>query len=209
MLDQKLKSLFGDRTAPDGSLARDNFEQWFGLSAVKDSCGAPLVVYHGTSADFHEFSQSKAKDKEGRARSMGWGAGKFYFATTGQAASSSAEFAQMTGRGKAPNVMPVFLSIQKPMAAHEYMTRVQAQQDLGKARDHALRAVDKAILAEGFDGIIDEPSGGYAVFNSNQVKSALGNSGAFDRCSSSVTDSQVVFDAPDGHGDAQRSRQRS
>lgn len=41
------RELFGDKRAPDGSLARDNFASWFGKSAVVDA-GRPLVVFHGS-----------------------------------------------------------------------------------------------------------------------------------------------------------------
>lgn len=32
-----------------------NFKEWFGDSKVVDENGEPLVVYHGTGADFNEF----------------------------------------------------------------------------------------------------------------------------------------------------------
>ena len=36
-----------------------NFWRWFGESRVTDEQGRPLVVYHGTNADFNEFYSSK------------------------------------------------------------------------------------------------------------------------------------------------------
>lgn len=53
-MNQILK-LFGDRLAPNGSLVADNFASWFGGSRILDAFGAPLVVYHGTKADFSAF----------------------------------------------------------------------------------------------------------------------------------------------------------
>lgn len=156
------------------------FKNWFGNSKVVDDQGKPKVMYHGTAADFSEFAKPKAQDKDGRRMGMGWGKGKFYFADSGQAASSAAEFAQMTGRGKQQNVMPVYLKIDKPIMAEDYMARVQAEIEKGKTRDQAISVVDKAIRKEGFDGIIDEKSGGHAVFEPTQIKSAIGNRGTFD-----------------------------
>jgi len=38
----------------------ENFKNWFGDSKVVDDQGEPLVVYHGTSADFTEFKPTKS-----------------------------------------------------------------------------------------------------------------------------------------------------
>lgn len=150
------------------------------VSKVVDADGRPLVVYHGTASDFSEFKKAKAQDKDGRRLGMGWGKGKFYFASTGQAASSSAEYARMTGRGSQPNVMPSYLSMKKPIAAASYMELVGEEVAGGKDRDAAIAAVDKRLRKEGFDGIIDVESEGYAVFEPGQIKSAIGNNGDFD-----------------------------
>lgn len=156
------------------------FKRWFGDSKAVDAEGQPRRMYHGTAADFDSFALSKAKDRDGRRMGLGWGKGKFYFAETGEAASSAASFAQATGRGNQQNVMPVYLSVQKPMAATEYMAMVQAEIDKGKSRDQAIAAVDRVIKREGYDGIIDGESGGIAVFRPEQIKSAIGNAGTFD-----------------------------
>lgn len=156
------------------------FRNWFGDSKVVDADGKPLVVYHGTAADFDAFSKPKATDKDGRRLGMGWGKGKFYFASSGAAASSAASFAAATGRGTAQNVMPVYLSMKNPIAAAEFMVRVEAQMAAGKGRDQAIAAVDKAVRKEGYDGILDAETGGMAVFEPEQIKSATGNNGQFD-----------------------------
>lgn len=72
------------------------FNKWFGNSKVVDENGKPLVVYHGTKADFDTFRPSK----DG---ALGQG---IYFA-------SSEEYAQGVGK----NVMPVYLSIKNPYIA--------------------------------------------------------------------------------------------
>lgn len=156
------------------------FNKWFGSSKMVDAQGKPLIVYHGTASDFDAFSKPKAQDRDGRRMGMGWGKGKFYFAETGEAASSAAQFAEMTGRGRQKNVMPVYLSVKKPMAADEYMSMVHDRVLAGAARDSAIAEVDKMIRRDGYDGIIDADSGGIAVFEPEQIKSAIGNTGAFD-----------------------------
>lgn len=46
------------------------FQRWFGDSKVVDADGKPLVVYHGTNADFNEHGQRKTW------LLTGWGEGK-------------------------------------------------------------------------------------------------------------------------------------
>ena len=79
------------------------FAKWFGKSKVVDSDGKPLVVYHGTKADFGEF------DPDFKISSNG-----FWFGS----AEMAGTFA-LAKRGFAPtegaNVMPVYLSIQNPL----------------------------------------------------------------------------------------------
>jgi hypothetical protein len=155
------------------------FRNWFGDSKVVDEKGQPLVVYHGTASTFDTFSKQKAQDKEGRRLGMGWGAGKFYFASSGEAASSAAQFAEMTGRGKQPQVMPVYLSMRKPIDAGSYLARVAARVAKGATRDAAIAQTDREVRKEGYDGIVDHVSGGIAVFDPTQIKS-VNNRGTYD-----------------------------
>lgn len=67
------------------------FEQWFGESKVVDSNGNPLIVYHGTEADFSEFK----KEYQGNNTQFGGG---FFFTSKPDVASNF---------GK--TVMPVYL----------------------------------------------------------------------------------------------------
>ena len=149
---------------------------------VDPQTGEPLVVYHGTASDFSEFQKKQATDKEGRRLSMGWGSQKFYFATYPGAASSAAEWAAVSKDrpGNAANVMPVYLRIENPISGAEYASQLSAVVGEGMGRDAAIKALDKRLMAEGYDGIVDEDSGGIAVFDGKQVKSAIGNNGNFD-----------------------------
>jgi hypothetical protein len=167
-----------------------NFWRWFGDSKVVDAQGRPLVVYHGTAADFTEFSKPKSNDKNGRKLGMGWGKAKFYFADSGEAASSSAQFAEMTGRGNQQNVMPVYLAMKKPIDANRFMDMVSAAQATGKDRDAAIAQVERQIKGGGVDGITDPGTGGMAVFANTQVKSAIGNNGQFNPADGNILRSQ-------------------
>lgn len=156
------------------------FKRWFGESKFVDEEGKPKVAYHGTVKDFDAFEVRKAQDKMGRKMGLGWGKGKFYFADNPYGASGAASGAEVQGRGTAQNVMPVYLRMEKPITAAEYMKRVGAAQETGLSRDAAIARVDREVKREGYDGIIDENSGGNAVFEPTQIKSAIGNRGTFD-----------------------------
>lgn len=75
------------------------FRRWFGNSKVVDADGQPLVVYHGTGGDFDVFSTN--------------GRGKTY--DTGAFFTSNPLVADTYATGDAPNVMPVYLSLQSPV----------------------------------------------------------------------------------------------
>jgi hypothetical protein len=77
--------------------ATANFKRWFGDSKVVDEKGEPLVVYHGTGADIDAFR----------------GRGRFYFAEKPEYAASFA--GKYFDEYKRPNIMPVYLSVQKPL----------------------------------------------------------------------------------------------
>ena len=115
---EALNDLVGQESETKFSIAprtdSKEFKKWFGDSKVVNEDGSPMVVYHGTGAQFTEFKKERATDKEGRKMAMGWGKDKFYFTPHDLAAKSSSEYAVMTGRGKTPQVMPVYLKLEKP-----------------------------------------------------------------------------------------------
>jgi hypothetical protein len=82
-----------------------NFWAWFKGSKVVDSQRRPLVMYHGTGAEFSQFGYEHADTGVG-AYGMG-----FYFASMPETASGYAS-------GNVPNVMPVYLNIKKPMPSN-------------------------------------------------------------------------------------------
>ena len=77
------------------------FKEWFGKSKVVDEAGKPLVVYHGSTADFTEFSY-KFANRNGQADGRG-----FYF-------TDNRSFAEGY-QNKDGKLFEVYLSIQKPL----------------------------------------------------------------------------------------------
>lgn len=152
------------------------FKGWFGDSKVVDAQGRPLVVYHGTDADFSEFE---------RTEDIG-----FHFGDH-DAANARAALADEEGGGG--NVRPVYLRISNPLRLPDLHTwgPVEVAAALRQAGVLATRQADSfaeyndremvrdALTAKGYDGIVyrneTEGSGdSYIVFEPGQIKSAIG-----------------------------------
>ena len=132
------------------------FQRWFGKSKVVDEEGKPLVVYHGTDAEFNVFDMSK-----GRANMDIQGA---FFSPY-----------ELDAQGYGENVKAYYLSIQNPAdegTAYKALNRFKGQNNAGiKAREY--------LQKQGYDGVYngyDE----YIAFEPTQIKSAKNNVGTFD-----------------------------
>lgn len=82
-VDGKKRTVYnsnGDRIAKSAE-ALTNFWRWFGDSVIKDKQGRPLVVYHGTKAQFDTFAKIQVAEN-------GWG---YYFTTDPTEARSYGE----------------------------------------------------------------------------------------------------------------------
>ncbi len=214
-----------------------NFWRWFGDSRVVDAEGKPLVVYHGTNAEFTEFDFGRI-GQQGRAEGAG-----FYFTTNRDVAS-----------GYGPP-MEVYLAVQKPLAyaakgfkpavLQKLVKRVAEREaeaegteigdgflsNFGDVYSDGLTSVTKeaarliaadetaldqlsgvvgsgvnpehvnraAIEVTGFDGVVADGfsnAGGdvdnriFVAFTPTQIKSATGNTGAFDPQNPSILNQQ-------------------
>ena len=141
------------------------FKRWFGDSKVVDAQGKPLVVYHGTrpGGDINVF--------ESRGPTDG-----VYFTPDTKYAQSFTEnvFEDTTERGA---IYPVYLNIQNP-----YIVRTEFGTE--KADDFLYRGLNRIELKkQGFDGAmlyLDGELDQVIAFEPTQIKSAIGNTGAFD-----------------------------
>ncbi len=145
-------------------------------SKVIDENGEPLVVYHGTDADFSQFNISHFGKND-----SGWYGKGFYFTPDKDwtFAEDSAE-----RNGGAPNVMPVYLNVKKPV--YGYANAEQGSNLVGSAAER------------GMDGVIVRYDPGHSqeyeiaeivVTRPTQIKSALGNRGTFDGNEGDITKS--------------------
>jgi hypothetical protein len=156
------------------------FKSWFGDSKVVDENGEPLIVYHATNADFTEFDTN-----------LGSGvAGKGTYVTSIKPSNDN----------YGNYVMPLFVSIRNPI---DFSSGDKAIND--KAEDlgleglfelSSLAQIDKwsgelkqKLQQEGHDGAELKGDGNaryFVAYNSNQIKSAIGNTGSFSQQSNKV-----------------------
>lgn len=131
-------------------------------SKIVDEDGRPLVVYHGTDADFNVFDRSKGRstmDIQGSFFSP-W---------------------ELDAEGYGGNVRAYFLNIKNPApegVAYRALNRFTGQNNAGvKAREY--------LESLGYDGV-NNSGEEFIAFSPEQIKLAEGNRGTFDRMNSDV-----------------------
>ena len=171
-----------------------NFWKWFGDSKVVDAQGRPLVVYHGTRADFSTFN--KVVDA-----AFGHG---YYFASdpnNAEAWASRNLIQQPDGTFERDteglNVIPVYLALQNPA---DYSQVAAAQRALGA--DWTPQGLTSELKKRGFDGVLSPADDELVAFESAQIKSAVGNQGSFSSSSPDIR----YRTAPAGASPAERAR---
>ena len=121
----------GERIAKSAE-ALTNFWNWFGDSKVVDKDGRPLVVYHGTGAEFDTFLQEKIKNT-----SEGYG---FYFIDS-----------QSASEGFGKNVVAAYLKIENPVYAYNQIFLAEdydGDLDIMEANDEMVREAVQQVKAE-------------------------------------------------------------
>lgn len=154
--------MFADAVAPDGNRTSSNFARWFSDSQAVTSEGKPLVVFHGTTSDFDAFDMDKSFD------------GGIHFGTA-KAAELRLEYwlEGNDGSGLA-RVLPFFLTVSNPKRLNfDPYDEESWAQEIEKAKEEGHDGVRYPNSVEG-----DES---WVIFDPGQAKSALFNSGLFDR----------------------------
>ena len=194
------------------------FKAWFGdwendpdnaSKVVNPKTGEPLVVYHGTDAEFNVFDRSKAgSNTDNGMRGKG-----FYMATD-----------RRTAEGYGNRLIESFVDLKKPFypsdfesaeAIAQYLTReleakgfdeYTVDEAMFKIRDgrftvgQSYSGTFAGILKDaGFDGVVYQKAEEVIAFRPNQIKSATDNSGAFSADNDSILfQSSAVNDLPNG-----------
>lgn len=176
----------GSSRGPDNGLRRamavtdtPEFRAWFRSSKVVDQAGRPLMVFHGT---LHDIEGGVFKDRTCGPVKMA-----FYTDSIDAADAYARSFENDYVDGS--NVVPVYLSLQNPKVV-DY-----ADQD----DDREVRADAYLAEEEGYDGFIalnafdgHSVANQYVVFNPAQIKSAIGNIGAFNPDDPSILRSLAI-----------------
>jgi hypothetical protein len=157
------------------------FNRWFRGSRVIDENGHPLKVYHGTDRTFEKF-----------------GAGMIHLGTQA-AANDRTKFLQQIGSDRGLNVMPVYARIVRPYQMRDdfddadYFREIVEDRYPEIATDILAGAsLPEAVKRAGYDGISyrndveDSGQTSWVAFSPHQIKSATGNTGAFDPGNDSI-----------------------
>lgn len=163
------------------------FRKWFGGSKVVEKDGTPAVVYHGTSADFDSFDPGRTGERD-MSDTGDFGKG-IYFADKPETANNYVFDLKKSDKEayNGAKVMPAYLRAENPLVLHNPFTKLY---DLagGEEKWVDLSPDEKAktIRDAGYDSVHDVSYGQWAVFEPDQIKSALGNKGTFDRENPSI-----------------------
>lgn len=143
--DKRLLQILQDAQGEsDQQIHSDNFKRWFGNSKVVDENGNPLVVYHGSNANFTIFDKSKIDiDNLGAS---------FYFSSEDIANSYANRGTQE--RGGKENTYAVYLKMEKPLdfrnVTHEQAVEANKQEFLSFGFDEAEAQRQAEELLDGF-----------------------------------------------------------
>jgi hypothetical protein len=181
------------------------FKAWFKDSKVVDGDGKPLVVYHGTDKDFAAFNPANIGDNFGVDEEG------FFFTDSKIRASGYADPASeflaagmSDPRQQDPkagsNVMPVYLSIQRPLTLEAYTdafyTNPAVEIDeqgisLTDYFDDNRKSIMDFVKRGAHDGVVFRHKGKTLVvaLRPEQIKSAIGNDGSYDETDPNILSS--------------------
>lgn len=163
---------------------------------VDPETGEPLVVYHGTVADFDAFDNAKTGAND---RGL-WGRGHYLSASVDNANSYALR------QGDGARLVPAFVSIKNPLVmktGRDLVTRLpdgtNYRELVGPNLDGA--KIKQIALDGGHDGVIQiRPNGligDLVSYSPNQIKSATGNRGAYDPEQDSILESADFEPTPE------------
>lgn len=166
--DHSVYNSAGERIAKSAEALR-NFYNWFGDSKAVDEQGRPLVVYHGTDAEFDTFDMSK-----GRSTMDIQGA---FFSPW-----------ELDSKGYGSNVRAFYIKLEKPASegvAYKELNKHKGQTGAGTmARE--------SLVSMGYDGV-NNSGEEYIVFKPENIKS-VNNRGTYDSRTPNIYYQTSVFD---------------
>jgi hypothetical protein len=198
---------YAERYHPGGSRQDEAFRRWFGNSQVVNDWGEPMVVYHGTNREVRKFNPGShfgtARAANERIKHL-----NDFDHEVGRD-NRSYRMYPVYLKIENPLVMPDLVSVSPKdyvtypagttfipdedfrMLSWESIDNYDLREYLlgsGHINFDEFESVDvyDALSSRGYDGIMyqndieDKGSTSWIIFDSNQVKSASGNTGEFD-----------------------------
>jgi hypothetical protein len=166
------------------------FQKWFGDSKVVNEDGSPKVLYHITPKDFNVFIPGGIKEEGKNLES-----GKAIWLSPNKENQPAAHNIWSRGQQfrEGTNVMPLYVKMKNPLVLDDKGMADWAREVFADGSNEFPQLMPdrwiNAVKDAGYDGImwLDPLRNGankedyeYIVFNSNQIKSAIGNTGEFN-----------------------------
>lgn len=174
-----LKTPDGKLYQQAGNIYSNNFKKWFGdwendpknASKIVDDKGNPMIMYHGTDADFSIFDKQKIQR---------W---KWFWFTKHQ---DVAEWYSLAGRGwgSDPQIMKVYLDVKNPATLDDVNWKLldDFRKETGKMVSPEAfihdRYASEFMLSRWYDGLMFDDI--VIVYRPEQIKSATDNVWMFD-----------------------------
>lgn len=204
---EEIKRWYGLHEAPDGTLAAANLHRWSSNSLITDGKGSP-VLYHGTTADFSQFEVSGIGIHVGTARAANDRLHLLGVHSEGVVMPVLARCQRVLDLPDIGWEFPASILdqlINSKVVSDQEADRLFAQVDRLTAEDEwhpeAFDLVRQAIFAAGYDGIsyeneCEDPGAlSYIVLRPSDIKSAIGNCGAFSSADLDITDRKAAREA--------------
>lgn len=183
------------------------FKAWFGdwendpenaSRVVNERTGEPLVVYHGTSEDFNTFKVEYLggetySDANNTANAMSAGVGYWFSSRNlneevGYGTRNVSAYLNIREPNELPNLYNLFAQLEEYVPTDSDGDLMDSPHSFDNYEDITQYAQEYTDWNKrvGFDGLIiikDNEYGGtsYVAFDSNQIKSATDNTGAFSK----------------------------
>ena len=187
------------------------FKKWFGSSKITNEDGSPMVLYHATAENFNEFIPGGFPDENGYLSS-----GEAIWLSPNKESQPAAHNINGNTLGRyreGVNVMPLYVRMERPLLLDDRQSADWAREVFGKGSREFPLLMNKDWVKEvkdaGYDGIIwTSPYSAdsatrdheYIVFDANQVKSAIGNTGEYSTTNPDIRYEEVGDTAKPAEG---------
>jgi len=186
-------------------IGTDEFKQWFRNSKLINEDGSPMTLYHITKGKFDAFKPG-GHDPEISGKAIWLGDDREYLPANHNVRKNSRDLFDPENFQQDTHIIPVHARMERPLWIDEPEMREWAVSAFPGGKNFPYLMPDDAVKAvkdEGYDGIIWSkdafgkphpdtppewhPRSEYIVFEPEQIKSAISNTGEF-----SLTDPRLI-----------------